>query len=80
MEHPHTTPSLANLAGGWSFALGDYLQQGCMGYLNKPEFIDLAAVVDPYTYRYVSHHDSMNIKWIDRVRDARDGSSREFVC
>jgi PhoPQ-activated pathogenicity-related protein len=37
--------------GGWSFALSDYLQQGCMGFLNKPEFLDMAAIVDPYTYR-----------------------------
>ncbi len=40
------------MAGGWSFALSDYLQQGCMGFLNKPEFLDMAAIVDPYTYRY----------------------------
>jgi PhoPQ-activated pathogenicity-related protein len=45
---------MCRAAGGWSFALSDYLQQGCMGFLNKPEFLDLAAIVDPYTYRYVA--------------------------
>jgi len=37
--------------GGWSFALDDYLEQGLMAYLNKPVFLELAAVVDPYTYK-----------------------------
>jgi PhoPQ-activated pathogenicity-related protein len=37
--------------GGWSFALDDYLQMGIMDYLNRPEFLELAAVVDPYSYR-----------------------------
>jgi len=36
--------------GEWSFALDDYLKLGIMGYLNKQQFVDLAAVVDPYTY------------------------------
>lgn len=29
----------------------DYLQMGIMDYLNRPEFLELAAVVDPYSYR-----------------------------
>jgi len=37
--------------GNWSFALSDYLNLGLMGYLNKPVFDAMAAIVDPYTYR-----------------------------
>jgi PhoPQ-activated pathogenicity-related protein len=37
--------------GGWSFALDDYLEMGLMAYLNSPLFLDLAAVVDPWTYK-----------------------------
>jgi len=37
--------------GNWSFALDDYLKQGLMGYLNKPVFEEMAAIVDPYSYR-----------------------------
>jgi PhoPQ-activated pathogenicity-related protein len=36
--------------GEWSFALGDYLNEGCMAYLNDQQFLDLAAIVDPYSY------------------------------
>lgn len=36
--------------GGWSFALDDYLDEGVMKYLNSKKFLDLAAVVDPFSY------------------------------
>jgi len=36
--------------GEWSFALSDYLNLGIMAYLNRPEFLDMAAVIDPLTY------------------------------
>jgi len=36
--------------GNWSFALQDYLEMGVMAYLNRPEFLALAAVVDPWSY------------------------------
>eukprot|EP01087_Luapelamoeba_hula_P008771 TRINITY_DN2216_c0_g2_i1.p1 TRINITY_DN2216_c0_g2~~TRINITY_DN2216_c0_g2_i1.p1 ORF type:complete len:502 (-),score=51.58 TRINITY_DN2216_c0_g2_i1:46-1551(-) len=37
--------------GGWSFALNDYLNEGLMAYLNKPQFLAMAAVNDPFSYR-----------------------------
>jgi len=38
--------------GAWSFAFSDYLDQGLMYYLNKPEFHALEAIVDPWSYRH----------------------------
>jgi len=37
--------------GEWSFALNDYLDMHIMGFLNKPEFIKMAEIIDPYSYR-----------------------------
>jgi PhoPQ-activated pathogenicity-related protein len=36
--------------GEWSFALDPYLKMHNMKYLNKPEFVELAKIVDPYSY------------------------------
>ncbi|EAL66593.1 PhoPQ-activated pathogenicity-related protein [Dictyostelium discoideum AX4] len=37
--------------GEWSFALNDYTGQGVMDYLNGPQMVELAAIVDPFSYR-----------------------------
>jgi len=37
--------------GGWSFALDDYLKMGLMAYLNRPVFLQMADIVDPWSYR-----------------------------
>jgi len=37
--------------GGWSFALDDYLEMHLMAYLNYPVFLELAAIIDPWSYR-----------------------------
>jgi len=37
--------------GGWSFALDDYLKLGLMAYLNSEQFVEMAAIVDPWSYR-----------------------------
>jgi len=37
--------------GGWSFALQDYLKLHLMAYLNSQQFLDMAAIVDPWSYR-----------------------------
>jgi len=36
--------------GKWSFALDDYVEEGVLKFLNKPEFQKLADVEDPFTY------------------------------
>jgi PhoPQ-activated pathogenicity-related protein len=36
--------------GGWSFALDDYEQMGIMGYLNSPQFLEMGAIIDPFSY------------------------------
>jgi len=37
--------------GGWSFALDDYLNMKLMANLNEPNFLELAAIVDPWSYK-----------------------------
>jgi len=37
--------------GEWSFALYDYLDMHIMPFLNKPEFIKMGEIIDPYSYR-----------------------------
>jgi len=36
--------------GEWSFALDDYTSEGVVHFLNKPQFVEMAAVIDPYSY------------------------------
>eukprot|EP01130_Rhizamoeba_saxonica_P000875 TRINITY_DN10765_c0_g1_i1.p1 TRINITY_DN10765_c0_g1~~TRINITY_DN10765_c0_g1_i1.p1 ORF type:complete len:481 (-),score=101.69 TRINITY_DN10765_c0_g1_i1:42-1484(-) len=36
--------------GEWSFALDDYLDMNIMNYLNKPQFQEMADVIDPFSY------------------------------
>ncbi len=37
--------------GGWSFAIGDYTNEDLMADLDSPEFQELLAIIDPYSYR-----------------------------
>ncbi len=47
------------LAGGWSFPLQDYVDEGVMKYLNTPQFLELAAIIDPWEYRSVQRNKQM---------------------
>jgi PhoPQ-activated pathogenicity-related protein len=36
--------------GGWSFALDDYVNAGVTHWLNTQEMLNMAAIIDPYSY------------------------------
>eukprot|EP01129_Flabellula_baltica_P010721 TRINITY_DN4561_c0_g1_i1.p1 TRINITY_DN4561_c0_g1~~TRINITY_DN4561_c0_g1_i1.p1 ORF type:complete len:481 (-),score=107.63 TRINITY_DN4561_c0_g1_i1:43-1485(-) len=36
--------------GEWSFALDDYVEMGVIKYLDKPEFVEMAKIIDPFSY------------------------------
>jgi len=36
--------------GSWSFALQDYLDVHVMNYLNQPQMLAMAAIIDPLSY------------------------------
>jgi PhoPQ-activated pathogenicity-related protein len=49
----NTVPNVLHqfqLLGGYSFALSDYADEGCIGFIERPEWAAMNAIVDPYTY------------------------------
>jgi len=45
-----TINTMFRVYGKWSFALSDYVEEGVIRFLNKPEFKQMAAIEDPYSY------------------------------
>jgi PhoPQ-activated pathogenicity-related protein len=49
----NTTPNVLHqfrLLGGYSFALSDYADEGCVGFIEQPEWAAMNGIVDPITY------------------------------
>jgi len=45
-----TINTMFRVYGKWSFALDDYVQEGVIKFLNKPEFQKMADIEDPFSY------------------------------
>jgi len=54
--------------GGWSFALYDYWIEGVMEFLDEPEMVQMAQIIDPYEYR----------QWMTMPKLMVSGASDEF--